>query len=249
MSFEAEWQAEEARVDALIKEANRYVGALKGWKKACQIGHYNNRTKAATTAVDLAPKLTEPALEAASAWSFDVAEYLSSEAWRREIMDLAKGQDFRLSEESDTLISSPVVVRAQAGRGILQIGKVNWPTLRPKVVLAELKRLRERSNASNSQEFLESLYGVSQRVNEPVFLLFKTVYDLFSLTPGWKRDNPPAKFAQDIYALYRSDIQFTRSGKKIEFIHPTGLAKEKETYVVIAEDGKPLKFHGISFGK
>jgi hypothetical protein len=251
VEFEVAWQADEERVDALLKEANRYVGALKAWKKACQIGHFNNRQKAAAQAEFLAPALASPTAAASSAWTFDVRDYLSGEAWRQEIMAVAATDkfDLRVLEENDTLVSSPVVVRALPGRSVLQIGRVNWPALRPKVVAAELKRLRERTGASNSQEFLESLYAVWDRLKNPdmIFLRFREIYDLFSLTPGWKRENPPAKFGQDIYALHRSGLETTRGGKKFEMVTPSATAKEREIYTVISEDGRPLRYHGIRF--
>lgn len=38
LEFDAEWQADEERVDRLLKDAGRFVGALKAWKKACKRG-------------------------------------------------------------------------------------------------------------------------------------------------------------------------------------------------------------------
>ena len=63
----------------------------------------------------------------------------------------------RITEEGETLVSSPVIVRAQVGRGVLQIGRQSWPHTRPGAVAAELKRLRDRMSAANSSDFLESL--------------------------------------------------------------------------------------------
>jgi hypothetical protein len=116
-------------------------------------------------------------------------------------------------------------------------------------VVAELKRLRERTGAANSQEFLESLYGVWNRLKtkETIFFRFKEIYTLFCLTPGWKRENPPAKFAQDIYALHLSGLTYTRSGILFEFVYPTGSAKESEIITVISEDGRSIRYHGFRF--
>ena len=253
MEFELEWQADEERVDRLLKDAGRYVSALKAWKKACKTGQFNDRQKASGQAAQLAPALAEPALSAASGFSLDVRQYLAGDQWRRDVITTSSAEPFslRVAEENDTLVSSPVVVRAQPGRGTLLIGRQNWPHLRPSAVAAELKRLRERTGSANSAEFMESLSAVWTRQSgaNPVFLRFKEVYDMWSLTPGWKRENPLAKFAQDVYALHRSELMFTRAGRKIVWITPSASAKPIEILTVIAEDGRPLRYHGFRFSE
>jgi len=251
LDFEAEWQAEEERVDGLLKEANRYVSSLKAWKRACVTGHFNDRQKASSLAAQMAPDLAEPVTQAASAWNVDVREYLSGDQWRKDVMTTAASERFglRVAEENDTLVSSPVIVRAQAGRGVLQINRQNWPHLRPRAVAAELKRLRDRTGSANSAEFLESLFAVwnSQKASKPVYLKFREIYDMWILTPGWKRENPLAKFAQDVYALNLASIDATRAGKRFEFIRPSANPKLNEIITVIAEDGRPISYLGIRF--
>jgi hypothetical protein len=253
VDFEAEWQADEERVGALLKDANRYVSALKAWKKACATGSFNDRQKAAANAVQLAPELSEPASRAASAWNTDVRDYLSGDGWRRDVISAASSEriGLRATEENDTLVSSPVIVRALPARGVLQIGRQSWPHLRPRAVAAELKRLRDRTGSANSAEFLESLYAVWNRQPKDgsVYLRLRDVYALFSLTPGWKRENPLAKFAQDVYALHRADLGQTRAGIKYEFITPSANVKPSEVLTVIAEDGRTLRYVGIRFSE
>ena len=237
MSLEEALRAQEEQVDDLLKAANKYVGALKTWKKACQTGHIGNLQKAMVQSREIAPALAAPAADAASNWTFDVRDYLESGDWRRELQ-AAAGEKFslRVLEEGETLVSSPVVIRAQAGRGILQIGKASWPLLRPQVVAAELKRLRDRAQSANSQEFLDGLLAAAMRLNKDavtgetppqIFSRFRDIYDLFSITPGWKKENPPAAFGQAIYALHRSDIRVTRSGRKLEIEYPSGKRKRE----------------------
>ncbi len=250
MTLEEELRAQEAQVDDLLKAANRYVGTLKTWKKACQIGHVGNMQKAMTQAGELAPSLTAPTQAAAQNWTFDARTYLESEEWRRELQATASDKfGLRVLEEGETLVSSPVVIRASGARGVLQIGKVNWPALRPQIVAAELKRLRDRAQSANSQEFLDSLLSVAQRLDkgDQPFVRFRDVYDLFSLTPGWKKENPPAAFGQAIYAMHRSELRVTRSGRKFEIVYPAGNVKERDLFSVISEDGRPILYYGIRF--
>ncbi len=256
MSLEEALKEQEAQVDGLLKSANKYVGALKAWKKACQVGHIGNLQKASTQAEELVGGLPAPTAEAKSAWNFDVRSYLEGEDWRKDIQDIAQAKfGLRILEENDTLISSPVVIRSQPGSNRLALGKVAWPTLQPAIVAAELKRLRDRAANANSQEFLEGLFGVTLRLSKEThgkeesrpFARFKDIYDLFALTPGWKKENPPAAFGQSIYALHRSEIRMTRSGRKFEIEYPTGAVKDRDLFIVIAEDGRPMRYYGITF--
>lgn len=249
-SLEEALRAHEEQVDALLKAANRYVGALKAWKKACQTGHMGNRQKAADQARDLIRTLVDPTAKAADAWSFDVRAYLEGNQWRKELQTTAAEKaGLRVLEEGETLISSPVVIRSRPSMSALRIGKVNWPTIRPQVVAAELKRLRERINEANLQEFVDCLLAVCQCYSRDgtLFAKFRDIYNLFCLTPGWKRENPPVAFGQAIYALHRSEIRATRSGRKFEFEYPSGNVKERDVFTVIAEDGRPIRYYGIRF--
>ena len=260
MSLEEALKEQETQVDGLIKSANKYVGSLKAWKKACQIGHVGNLQKASAQAEELVGGLPIPTAEAKSAWNFDVRDYLENEDWRKDIQAAAEAKfGIRVLEDNDTLISSPVIVRSQPGSSRLVLGKVAWPTIHPLVVAAELKRLRDRAAAANSQEFLDALFAAAQHISRTVndknvkvdspkpFASFKDIYDLFALTPGWKKENPSAAFGQAIYALQRSEIRLTRAGRKFEFEYATGNVKDKDLFIVIAEDGRSIRYFGIQF--
>lgn len=249
MNLEEALQTQEEQVDDLLKSAAKYLAALKSWKKACQTGHLGNRQKAAAQAAELAPALAAPASEASESWQFDARVYLESGEWRDELRAAAEKQGLRALEDGENLVSSPLVVRAVPGRSALALGKVNWPAIRPKIVAAELRRLRDRANSGNSQEFADSLFAVAQRLNpaDAPFARFREIYDLFCLTPGWKKDNPPAAFGQAIYALHKSGLQTTRAGRKFDFEYPSGNVKDRDIYTVIAEDGRPIRYYGIQF--
>jgi hypothetical protein len=257
LSLEEALKEQENQVDGLIKSANKYVGALKAWKKACQVGHIGNLQKASAQAEDLVGGLSAPNAEVKSAWNFDVRDYLENADWRKDIQDVAQAKfGLRVLEDNETLVSSPVVIRSQPGSNRLVLGKVAWPTIQPAVVAAELKRLRDRAAGANSQEFLEGLFAAAQLLskdanskveNPKPFASFKDIYALFALTPGWKKENPPAAFGQAIYALQRSEIRMTRAGRKYEIEYQTGNVKDKDLFIVIAEDGRSLRYWGIQF--
>ena len=243
-------QAHEEQVDTLLRTANKYVGALKAWKKAAQIGHIGNLQKAAGQAEELGGALPEATLDAKNSWSFDLRGYLDSDDWRKELQAVAASRfSLRTQEDDDTLIASPVTVRALPGRGTLQIGRVNWPAIRPRVAAEELKRLRDRTAAANSLEFAESLLGACKYLDDKdkPFARFRDIYDLFCLTPGYKKENPPAAFGQQIYALHKAEIRATRGGRVFEIEYATGSVKERDIFTIISEEGRTLRYYSIWF--
>lgn len=250
MTFDEALLEHEERVDALLKSARKYESALKAWKKACREGHVANRQKQAALAADLSTTLAEPTSEASEAWDFDVRSYLESPEWRKDVQSAAlERHELRVVDDGDELISSPVVVRSQPASNRVQIGKVNWPAIRPQVVAAELKRLRDRTAAANSQEFLESLYLACKRLTRPevMFVKFRDVFDMFCVTPGYKKENPRAAFGQQIYALHRSGIRTTKAGIRFDIDTPSGHPKESDIFTVISEDGQMIRYYGITF--
>lgn len=250
MNLDTALQEHEEQVDTLLRNAKKYVGALTAWKKACQIGHIGNLQKASAQAGELSVALPEDTAETKSAWIFDVRDYLDSDAWRKELQATAAERfSLRTLDDEETLISSPITVRPLPARGILALGKVNWPALRPRVVAAELKRLRDRTAAANSQEFVESLYAACVHLsdkNDP-HARFRDIYDLFCLTPGYKKENPPAAFGQQIYALQRSEVRSTRGGRRFEIEGATGGYKEKDVFSVLSEDGRTIRYFTLFF--
>lgn len=249
MALEEALQDQENRVESLLTAANTCVKTLKAWRKACQAGQLANIPKHAETAENELRALTRGTIDAGGSWQFDVGAYLGGDAWRNELQQIA-AQKFglRTLEDGNTLISSPIVVRAQPTRSALQLGKSRWSNIRPSVVATELKRLRDKTAGANSQEFLESLLAACEYLGskkEPKGKL-RDIYGLFCLTPGYKKENPVAAFAQQVYALHLADIK-TRAGYTCEFEFTSGNAKESDVFSVMTEDGRLARYYSIWF--
>lgn len=242
-------EREEAAVETLIKQATKYLTALKAWKKAAQQGNVTNRAKQADLACSLAPQLVSATTEAAAGWAFDATQWLGSEAWIREIEEACNRISVRTLREGEALICPPVVVRAQPSRGAVKIGKDVDPCIRPAVVASTLKTIRDRKSASGSAEFLECLYGVwkHMRTKDTPVARFRDIYAQYSMTPGWKKENPEQAFGQSLYALQRSGLTMTKKGILYQMEWPSGNAKDKDLFTVYAEDGKPIRYYGIRF--
>jgi hypothetical protein len=247
--LEAALDSHAAAVAALVKQASSLRSALQRWEKASKQGHIADRQKYADQAGALLPQLLEAAREVAAQWCFDVPEYLHSGAWRAEVIETAaKNHDLQIIEELGTLLSSPVVIRALPAQNSLAFGKIRWPMIKPSVVAAELKRLRDRAAGHNVDELLEALCAAYDHLKPGRHVVkFTDIYDLFCLTPNWKKENPIGAFSQSIYALQRSGAKVTKKNRKMEFIGPSGNVKGKDKLSVIAEDGRTLTYYGVEF--
>jgi hypothetical protein len=261
MKLEEALQKHEDDVDNLLREAKKYAGTLKSWKKACQNGNVNDLQKLIERAQNQAQEVSGLTQQTASTWQFDIASYLDGSEWQMELQEIAEREyDLRVIQELNMVLSAPVSVKAQPQKKRLLIGKTIWTNLRPSVVAKELKRLREQTLESASRDLLESFYSACQRLhaqaqtgkkgkqqsfNNSLFAKFRDIYDLFCLAPGWKHDNPPPVFAQAIYALHR--LRTTRSARPFEFEFPSGNPKERDIFEVVGEDGQTIRYYGIHF--
>jgi len=253
-SLEAALIEQEKTVEAVLKTAGGLVSALKSWKKAASEGNLAERQKQAVKSADLASSLAEPVKAAGDSWSFDVRTYLGSDQWQNEIQAAAQQADHRLFLEGSDLISSPIVVTSDPARGVIRLGKQRWTKLRPSIVVNELKRLRERGEKDKRiLDFLDKLYEASKYLdNNPrpdgaVKAKLRDIYELFCIAPGWKRENSESAFAQDLYALHRSEVRVSRGNKKYEFEFPSGQPKSRDIFDVIDETGRPLRYYMIHF--
>lgn len=247
-SLEAALAAHEAEVDALIKEAARYASALKAWKKACHMGRLADRQKASDQAVRLATAL--PTLTGAAQWTFDAGAWLRSDAWRTEIADALRALGLgAIKDPSGALLCPPLPLVAEPERSRLRAGRQTFSMLRPTAVAAEIRRVRERVAGARTQEFLEALYAATRhlRGTSDLRAAFREIYNLFSLTPGWKKENTELDFGQMVYALAGSGLQTTKDGKRFELQTPSGKVKSRDIFGVYGEDGRLHEYYAIRF--
>ncbi|MCK6499699.1 MAG: hypothetical protein L6Q38_09495, partial [Nitrospira sp.] len=195
----------EGEVDLLLKSAQQFISALKGWKRACVEGSVGDRQKHSERAVAISTLIEPSVREAASGWSFNARDYLASDDWHNELIEAASRHPStpNILSEGSELVCPPVVIRSEPGRASLRLGKARWTKLRPRKVIDELLRIRQRSEKQNVQEFLDSLWTATQYLNRgkqletnTAYAKLRDIYDLFCLTPGWKKENSETAFAQ-----------------------------------------------------
>ena len=248
-TLEEALQEHEVWLEDLQKAGNRLAASVKTWRKACAEGDLATRDKAQAQVEELVPQVAQKAQEAKESWEFDARDYLEGERWRQELIQAGEKAQVPLLQDASHLVAPPVLVRAMPGRTCLQIGKKAWPRLRPKLVVAELKRLRDKKANAGAQEFLEHLYLAWKdlpRKGAPM-VTFREIYERFAQAPGWKKENPRPDFGLQIHALARSEVRMTRDGTRYSFEFPSAKAKESDIFTVYREDGSPIRYYGIEF--
>ncbi len=249
MGLEEALNSQEQSIIDTIKLSKKYTAALAKWKKACSEGRVVDMVKISSIASSLIKELTEATLNTEEQWQFDLGSYLDGEMWIDEVREYASDRNsLRTLVVNGELLSSPITVHSAPARGCLLLGKTSWFKLRPTLVAAELKRLRDKTENAKSQDFMESLqlaWKYLSKNDEEV--KFKEIYDLFCLTPGYKKEVSPAVFGQQIYALHKSSMRLTKSGNRCIIELPTGNVKDKDLFPVTSEDGKVLRYYTVRF--
>lgn len=247
--------AHDAEVKKLTKAGKDLLAAIHKWQRAVEVGNLVDARKFADVAKKRYEELAEPLQSTHSAWNFDGAAYLESGEWLRELQATikAKGGDLKVFEDRGDLICPPLVVRAVPSQAALRMGKSLWKKMRPMAVMEELKRLTSKDASRQDQAFLDQLYNAAVYLTRDkssgsrVTAKLRDIYELWSVAPGWKKDNPELAFTQALYSLHQSDVRVTRGGKKYEFEFPTGTPKRSDVFSVTATDGRPVNYYLIHF--
>ncbi len=240
-----------AQVEDLIARAKECQKALSAWQRACRQGSLPAREREAARARAAARALVKPVDEAAGSWDFDAQEYLRSGDWRQEIIDHAAEAGMQLFEQDECLIASPVIMRANLGREALMLGKRQWSKLHPAEVVNQLQKLRSSSQSSTARQILTALHRVWRREGEPRVLKFRTAYELFCLTPGWRSQNPEISFVQSIHSLHQAwqqeELRSLPNGTQFAFEWGAGDPPQRAFMEFIGEDGRLIRYYGLVF--
>lgn len=239
-------QGEEGNVRDLLRSCAKLTAALKQWGNAAKLGLISERDKQSMQSRELTRQLLGRIDDVCAGWTFDTRGYLETNQWIHEVTKLAADDGFVVREEADLLLSSPVAISSQPSRNTLRIGKTTWKAIRPSIVLGELRRLRESTDTKGAQTFLNSLYMASQHLKTTT-ASFKEIYEIFCLTPGYRKEMPKPAFGQEIYALHRSEVKTTSKGIPYQFQLAAGNVKESDVFTVISEDGRAIRYYGIRF--
>jgi len=256
MTLEAALASLERDVEAAARVAAVAVRAIKALQKAVKEGELRKFDDAISTGKQSVKALREQFADAENGWAFDVAGYLSSGSFSRELIESARKQGVNILEQDERLYCYPSLIRVLPGEQCVKIDKVKEARLRPSVLAARLKEVQQRPPRFKPEAFLESLYEAYRRLNPPQKALLTRlgrvvrllqIYELLTILPGQSREYTKAEFARDIYLLDRSGVRKTRNGAVVDFPANASAKAPSATITVITENGREKSYFGISF--
>lgn len=239
----------DAAIAGLIKEANRYLSALKSLQTENSAGNVVGIAKAAEQAGRLRDELQHPA-QVKIVEAPEAVAWLASDAWRREIGDALRAHGLAVIEDSSgALLCPPVALVAHPNKTAIMVGRSLVRTIRPDPLALKIKPLRDRDAGTKTPEFLDKLHEATLQIAGATDrrATFRRIYAQFCIAPGWKKDNSELEFGQQIYALRESGIQTTKDGTRYQIQEPSGKVKRSDIFIVYGADGREHEFYAIRF--
>lgn len=187
---------------------------------------------------------------ARASWQYsddEITNYLES-SFATELMAAAQKEGLRLERLEDHLSAFPVIVQVLAKQRAVRLGKVKSSSLRPRNLVAEIKR-RHRAAGTKPEQFIEILYRcyshlVGDKIGKGVELL--DIYSMLTILPEAKRSYQEEEFGRDLFLLESSSTRRTQKGARVEFPAATGTRGSK-SILVVAPDGARKRYFGLRF--
>ena len=185
-------------------------------------------------------------------WSFDDRRYLETGGFAREVVAAAAAEGITLVERDGTMLTFPSVIRPVPADAAIEIDKKRDKQIRPSIVVARLRALRERPPRFRPQPFLEALYrGYRLLLRERnqsggATVALVDLYQLLTLMPGRAKDYSEPEFVRDIYLLESSGVAQTKDGRNVTFPAAAG-TRTRSKLVTVTREGEQRIYFGIAF--
>ncbi len=245
-----------ARVEAAAESAERAGAAalreIKRARAAAKTGVLRDLDRALGLAEGLSDALADAARTLRRSWSFDDRSYLESGGFAREVTAAAAAEGIPLVERDGTMLTFPSVIRPLPADAAIEIDNKREKRIRPSVVVARMRALRERPPRFRPQPFLEALYSGYRLLlrhrnqSEGASVQLVRLYELMTLLPGRARDYSEPEFVRDIYLLESSGVTQTKDGRNVTFPAATG-TKTKSKLVTVTREGDQRIYYAIAF--
>lgn len=245
----------ESDADSSLKAASAVTASLKKLRAAARAGTLRDVRRTMEAAEQSIAALRQQFANTVEGWDFDEEDYLSSEAYLQELIQMGQRQGLNLYQQDDQIYCYPALVRVLPSERAVSIDRVKERSLRPSVLVAHLKEIQGRRPRFKSEAFLESLYRIYKRIvahrgkQRGLVVQLKEVYDWLTPRPGDTRDYTIHEFARDIYLLDQSGIMETRDKAILSFPAATGTKSISAAITVITQGGQEKRYYGISFDK
>jgi hypothetical protein len=248
----------EAALAAVERDADRSLQAtasvlreLKKTKKAAVDGNLRDLRKSMEAAEQLAAQLASAARALRAGWNIDEQDLLASGRYTKEL-ETARSEGVDVLEQDDRLLCYPSVIRVSASDAAVEIDKKKHRTLRPSVLVEQLKKAQRQPPKFKPEALLEALAAaydlvVAREAKAPDATVRVTdVYDVLTLMPGTARDYTKQDFARDLYLLDQSGTSRTKGGRELRLPAST-LTKGAGLLTTVTKSGQQKVYAGISF--
>jgi hypothetical protein len=248
---------------ASARVAETALRAAKKLVAAARSGNLGDIDKTLTE-VDAAIRgLAQQFTNTKEGWRFDAASYAATGGLRRELRETAMSQGLSVYEQEDKLFSYPSLLRVVSGKSnadvAIEVDRKKTRSVRPSVVVARLKGLRDRPPRFNAKRMIESLYeaygwaikayGSQPRLKVagmgPSAELWR-IYDLLTMFPGQATIYSRQEFTRDLYLLDRSGIRTTGSGAQMFLSPPRGTTVPRQ-FRLVDEQGTEQAYYSVAF--
>jgi hypothetical protein len=223
---------------------------LKQAVEAARLGNLRDLPRALEQAAESSATLSQTALDARRAWTFDGQRHLESGRYVAELLARAEASGLSGVREVDGQVNSfPVVVKVSARDLSLKVGRRAHRGVRPSVVVGLLQKMRSQPVKGNLNKLLvqfEKAYLHITRNQDGVAVPLKQIYDVFVLGPGEIREYSELDFLLDVYKLDRAAPQVTAAGRELSFPASTG-AKAGRGIPFTTETGEERIYSSVRF--
>lgn len=244
----------EADADAALKSLGAALRATKRAQAAAVTGQVRELQQAMDAAAALASQAAEAAARLRDGWTFDVAGWLSSGAYAKELLAAAAEAGVTAFESDDRILCYPAIVQVSPGDATVAVDKRKDRRIRPSVVVRALGALQQRPPRFKADAFIESLATAYHlvvadkglRPGAPARLV--EVHKVLTLLPGAGRDYTRQEFARDIYLLDQSGVVETREGLRMT-LPASAMTRGSGVLTTVAKSGQTKVYVGVAFAE
>ena len=255
-SLEQALEETEERAEVLGKTANQVVTSFRKLRDAAKVGDLTKLRKLLSDAQQAILDLGCDFVKAQECWNFDESTYLSSKAFRHELLSAASQMGLNIYEHDGYLFSYPVLLRILHKDRAVAIDRMRENRLRPTVLAKRLKEVQNKPLRFRPQVFLEMLasaYSIvvagrgKHLVGTGAVIPLLEIYQLLTLLPWQAAEYTRQEFGRDVYLLDKSGATMAKKGYRVNFHASTGVRDANRTLTVIAQGGREKTYYGISF--
>ncbi|MCC6920867.1 MAG: hypothetical protein IT548_16840 [Alphaproteobacteria bacterium] len=259
--FEEALAVFQAEIAAAAKSLGIIKTSLGRASKAAEAGHVRDIDKALAALSSSGAEFARRLTSAQTAWRFDADGYLSSGAFKDELLAAAAAAGLKLFERDGRIYCYPMLLGVSAKDLAVTIDRKPERRLRPSALVKLLAARQRQPQKFAVAQFLETLFA-AYRLLAPRFdkawtatsdgagpvVPLAEIHETLTLLPGAARDYPLAEFTRDVHLLDRQPETRTRDGRRFTLPNSTG-SKGGKRLTMADEQGGERVYVGLAFHK